>query len=327
MADGNSLRTSDALKNFLSSAGNFTYFQAVRTAQRLREKGVIDDFEVKPSRTMALTSKSGRPDTPHISSAYLEGRRLVLTTSFLAFYGYGSLLPEFLSRRLIQMRAEDNPDVLPLLSFINNQIHKRVFESLLISYPVIAEVEFNKDEIKKTQLFRSAQQTLPSNLKAEFKEFLPELAPLLLIKHRGSYGVQKLLSIVLQISNPELIEAQIRNVIVPRESRPKIGERTGFRLGNNALIGNVVRNGSGNLGIRISDINIDLATRLVHDEEYLKNVKHLICFYLKRPLMVTLSFLLPVEVDTSIRLGSKKWNQLSRVGVTHSKKRGQRIEI
>ncbi|MBT7111388.1 MAG: hypothetical protein HN941_11080, partial [Proteobacteria bacterium] len=95
----------------------------------------------------------------------------------------------------------------------------------------------------------------------------------------------------------------------------------------NALIGNVVRNGSGNLGIRISDINIDLATRLVHDEEYLKNVKHLICFYLKRPLMVTLSFLLPVEVDTSIRLGSKKWNQLSRVGVTHSKKRGQRIEI
>ncbi len=164
-------------------------------------------------------------------------------------------------------------------------------------------------------------------MKAEFKEFLPELAPLLLIKHRGSYGAQKLLSIVLQIPNPELIEAEIRNVIVPRESRPKIGERTGFRLGNNALIGNVVRNGSGNLGIRISDINIDLATRLVHDEEYLKNIKHLICFYLKRPLMVTLSFLLPVEVDTSIRLGSKQWNQLSRVGVTHSKKRGQHIEI
>ena len=327
MADGNSLRTSDALENFLSSAGDFTYFQAVRTAQRLREQGVIDDFEVKPSRTMALTGTSGTPDTPHISSACLEGRRLILTTSFLAFYGYGSLLPEFLSRRLIQMRAEDNPDVLPLLSFINNQIHKRVFDSLLVSYPVIAEVEFDKHEIKKTQLFRSAQQTLPSNLKTEFKEFLPELAPLLLIKHRGSYGAQKLLSIVLQISNPDLIEAEIRDVIVPRKSRPKIGERTGFRLGNNALIGNVVRNGSGNLGIRISDINIDLATRLVHDEEYLKNVKHLICFYLKRPLMVTLSFLLPVEVDTSIRLGSKQWNQLSRVGVTHSEERGQRVEI
>ncbi len=40
MADGNSLRTSDALENFLSSAEDFTYFQAVRTAQRLREKGV-----------------------------------------------------------------------------------------------------------------------------------------------------------------------------------------------------------------------------------------------------------------------------------------------
>jgi len=43
--------------------------------------------------------------------------------------------------------------------------------------------------------------------------------------------------------------------------------------------------------------------------------------------MVTLSFLLPVEADTSIRLGSKQWNQLSRVGVTHSEKRGQYIEI
>ena len=116
-------------------------------------------------------------------------------------------------------------------------------------------------------------------------------------------------------------------MVVPRENRPKIGDRTGFRLGNNALIGNVVRNGAGNLGIRISDIDIDLATRLVHDEEYLKNLKHLICFYLKRPLMVTLSFLLPEEVDASIRLGSQQWNQLSRVGVTHAEDRGQRIEI
>lgn len=327
MADSNSLRASDALENFLSSAGNFSYFQAVRNAQRLKEAGAIDDFEVKPSRTMALMSKSGSPDEPHISSAYLEGRRLILTTGFLAFYGYGSLLPEFLSRRLIQMRAEDNPDILSLLAFINNQIHKRVFDSLLIRYPVIAEVEFNKNEIKKTQLFRFAQQTLPSNLKEEFEEFLPELAPLFLVQHRSAYGVQKLLSIVLQISNPELVEADIRSVIVPRASRPKVGDQAGFRLGDNALIGNVVKNGSGNLSIQIFNIDIDLATRLVHNEQYLKNLKHLICFYLKRPLMVTLVFSLPIEIDLSIRLGSRQWNQLSRVGVTHSEDRGQRIEI
>lgn len=326
MADIDRLGTSKPLKHLCSKPGEFDYFQAVRLAHQLVSLGVIESFSVEPPLSMVNSVPSYSPGEPSISGVTLEDGRLTIYSTYSSLFGYGSITPEYFSRRLIASFSKNETEVLGLLRFLNSKLHELIFQSALLHYPVVAELEFGKTEIGKTLAFRSASQAMPGELRRHFGNFLTELSPIFMIKSRGLSGLRKLLRVVLGVPSVRLYECDVQKVVVPQSSRPSLGRDT-FELGSASLLGNQILDASSNLGVHLNNVNLSLASALLHDETYLAAVKSLICFYSQRPLNVVLSFRLPEEVDPSIRLGSAKWNQLSKIGILRSEERRSLITL
>ena len=326
MADLDRVRTSEPLADLCSRAGQFDYFQAVRLAHQLVSIGKITSFSVEPPLTMVNSASERSGDTPSVSGASLDDGHLTLYSTFCSLFGYGSITPEYFSRRLISNLSENQTDVLSLIRFLNNKIHELIFKSTLLHYPVVAELEFGRQEISNTLAFRSASQSMPKHLRSHFGEFLTQLSPIFLIKHRGLSGLRKLLTVVLGVPSVRLYECDVQKVVVPRDARPRL-DRGAFELGSSSLIGGQILDASANLAVHLDNAKLDLVSALLHDQGYLEAVKSLICFYIQRPLNIVLTFRLPEEVDPSIHLGSAKWNQLSKIGSLRTEQREQRITL
>lgn len=326
MADIDRLRTSKPLKHLCSKPGEFDYFQAMRLAHQLESLGVIESFSVEPPLSMANSVPSHSVGVPSISNASLDDGHLTIYSTFCSLFGYGSITPEYFSRRLISSFSENETEVLELLRFLNDKLHELIFQATLLHYPVVAELEFGKNEISNTLSFRSASQAMPKELRRYFGEFLTELAPIFIIKSRGLSGLRKLLTVALDVPSVRLYECDVQKVVVPQSSRPSLGRDT-FELGSSSLLGNQILDATSNLGVHLNEPSLTLASTLLHDPTYLTAVKSLISFYIQRPLNVILSFRLPEEVNPSIRLGSTEWNRLSQIGILGSDERRQLITL
>ncbi len=326
MADIDRLGTSKPLNQLCSKPGEFDYFQAMRVAHQLVSLGVIESFSVEPPLSMANSVPSYSVGVPSISDASLEDGHLTIYSTFFSLFGYGSITPEYFSRRLISSFSENETEVLDFLRFLNNKLQELMFQAALLHYPVVAELEFGKNEISNTLSFRSASQAMPSELRRHFGEFLTELSPIFMIKSRGLSGLRKLLTVVLGVPSARLYECSVQKVVVPQSSRPSLGRDT-FELGSSSLLGNQILDATSNLAVHLNQPSLTLASTLLHDKTYLTAVKSLICFYVQRPLNVILSFRLPEEVNPSIRLGSAEWNQLSQIGILRSDERRQLITL
>ena len=142
MAAIDRLGTSKPLKQLCSKPGDFDYFQAIRLAHQLMSVGVIESFSVEPPLSMANSAPSHSVGALSISGASLEDEHLTIYSTCFSLFGYGSITPEYFSRRLISSFSENETEVLELLRFLNNKLHEVIFQAALLHYPVVAEREF-----------------------------------------------------------------------------------------------------------------------------------------------------------------------------------------
>jgi len=291
----------------LAHGERFSFSQAYRLLRLLarREGAEIPAIKVRPNLSLDF------PGTDLSSVHEVGPGEYRLTANFLGLYGVTSPLPNFYTEDLLDELHDGRHSNRDFLDIISQTIYPLFFRAWLKSRAHIRIKEF--DDRRLLEIFHTfVGISRPLRyLDRPGVSHLLRFAGLFSQYPRSAMGLQTIVAALYPGTRVDIIQQDERWQPIPPDQRLALGHQA-CTLGEDAHLGVLVKCRSGNLALRITEVDSGLFLKLLPGGEEFEKLRFLVRYYLLDPLHVQLEIGLKTGTARPLLLGAGRWTSLGR---------------
>jgi type VI secretion system protein ImpH len=301
--------SADLTRDLLRRGHEFSFRQALRLLGRSGGTLESDGASSETARRIRV-----RPELslgfPPADIARVEelpgGTGHLVTATFLGLYGVASPLPTFYTEDLLSEVADEVTSTRDFLDILHARLYALLFR-VFGKYRTLLRVLEEGDAGEQERLFcliGLGEPALRENLPGAWT--LLRYAGLLSQFPRSAAGLEAMLRDALGGIPVEAVPCLERMVKIPEDQRCVLG-RSGNRLGDEAVVGEEIRDRGGKFRLRVGPVDIERFQTLMPGGADHGKLASLTRFYLDAPLEFDIELLLAREAVHTTRLGAPRW--------------------
>jgi len=227
-----------------------------------------------------------------------------ITAAFLGLYGASSPLPTFYTEDLLQEMGQDRSVSRDFYDIFNSRIYTLYF-NIWTYYHLFFNIYEEPSEPVLERLYCLAGLGGDALRKALDDPFrLLRYTGLATQFPRSAEGLRSILADGLDEPSLRITQCVERLAVIPTEQRLFLG-LTGNILGENAYLGQVIADRTGNFRVHIGPVDGETFARYLPDQPTFSQIGRLIGYYLDQPLNWDVEITLKTEGMSTIALGDR----------------------
>ena len=291
-------------EKLLAQGDEFSFYQSHRLLRLLlKREGLSSDLlRTLPDLSLAFPET----DIQSIDAIPTGGYRV--TANLLGLYGATSPLPNFYTEDLIDERQLDAHGQKAFIDMFNQTLYPLLFSAWIKSRVHLRMIEEGEDLVSEI-LSSFLGFTRCFSVKNDLPEIMRPFAGIIFQNPKSLQGLKTILSGCFPVASVDIIQQDLQKVDIAPDQHLLLGQQN-HSLGVEAHIGQEVNCRSGNLTIKLNELDLNTFRNLLPNGDWFDILKSVVRYYLDQPLNIMLTLSLHPDHMIPAQLSMGEWSML-----------------